>query len=70
MLDILCSVIESSHSTVPLAGGGSPGTGSGCLAGWRQEVTPYQQNSKFWHAVWVSSGKPNTGEIHAAMAKS
>ena len=28
------------------------------------------QDAKFWHAVWVSSGKPNTGDLNVAIARS
>ena len=75
MLDILCSVVESSHSVVPLAGGSRSGSSSsglatGCVPGCNEEVDPFRQDAKFWHAVWVSSGKPNTGDLHVAMARS
>ena len=70
VLDILCSVIESSHSVVPLAGGRGSGSGSDCVPGWIEEVAPFQQNAKFWYSLWLSSGKPNAGEVHLAMAKS
>ena len=48
MFDMLCSVIESSHSVIPLAGGQRAGSGtgrsdftSGCLPGWKEEVEPF-----------------------------
>ena len=58
MLDILCSVIESSHTVIPLAGGrkGGPSTGksdmtNGCVPDWKEEVEPFQQDARFWHAL-------------------
>ena len=75
MLDILCSVVESSHSVLPLAGGsrGSPnksGVTPGCVPGWKELVEPLCEDAKFWHAVWVSAGKPHHGDLHTAMASS
>ena len=75
MLDILCSVIESSHSVIPLSGGSMPGLnssecGTSSIPGWTEHVEPFCQDAKFWHAVWVSWGKPNTGDLHVAMARS
>ena len=68
MVDILCSVVESSHAVIPLAGGSKPG--SQTCPGWNEEVDPFRQDAKFWYSVWVSSGKPNRGDLHYAMARS
>ena len=54
VLDILCAVVESSHTTVPLAGGRRAGSTaksssqsrSGKVAGWRAEVEPFQQKAQ------------------------
>ena len=75
MLDILFSVVESSHSVLPLAGGSrvcpnKSGLTAGCVPGWKEEVEPLQQDAQFWHAVWVSAGKPPQGDLHTAMARS
>ena len=75
MLDILCSVVESSHTVLPLAGGskGSPnksGLTPGCVPGWKEAVEPLCEDAQFWHAVWVSAGKPHHGDLHTAMARS
>ena len=73
-LDILCSVVEASHCNLPMAGwrkgGSGPGNDSGCVAGWKQEVEPFREDANFWHAVWVSVGKPAHGHFHIAMARS
>ena len=73
-LDILCSVVEASHCNLPMAGGrkggSGPGNDSGCVAGWKQEVEPFREDANFWHAVWVSVGKPAHGDFHIAMARS
>ena len=30
-------------------------------------VEPYRSDAMFWHSVWLSSGKPNSGELHRVM---
>ena len=77
ILDMLCSVIESSHSVIPLAGGQRAGSGtgrsdftSGCVPGWKEEVEPFQEDARFWHSLWLSAGKPNRGDFYIAMTRS
>ena len=78
MLDILCSMVESSHTTIPIAGGGrghlssngKSGQDSGCMPGWREEVIPLQQEARLYHALWLSAGRPNRGDLFSAMARS
>ena len=40
VLDLLSSVIESSHATIPIVGGrpGASRPDSGCVPGWREAV--------------------------------
>ena len=76
MLDVLCSVVESSHTVIPLAGGSrgggqnKSGLTSGCVPGWEEEVKSFQEEARFWHAAWQSNGRPNRGDLHTAMARS
>ena len=75
MLDILCSVVESAHCVLPLAGGSKGGPNKsglipGSVPGWKELVKPLCEDAKFWHSVWVSAGKPRQGDLHSAMAKS
>ena len=76
VLDILCSIVESTHTTLPLAGGrravplgakAGHGTG-GNIPGWTEEVEPFRDQSIFWHSIWVSAGRPNKGELHSVMS--
>ena len=72
VLDILCSIVESSHTKLPLAGGRraapanskSGKVSGGNIPGWNEEVEPFRQDSLFWHEVWISAGKPNTGQLY------
>ena len=80
-LDILCSLVESSHTKLPLSGGRKAASepknskaghksGGGSVPGWMEEVEPFRQEALFWHAIWKSCEKPNTGEIHRKMTQS
>ena len=76
VVDILCAVVETSHTSIPLAGGRRPCPGSkdntkqGNIAGWRSEIEPFRQQAELLHSMWRSSGKPNSGTMHMLMAKS
>ena len=72
MLDILCNLVESSYTTLPMTGGrqgpGAEGRGSrGGLPGWHEEVEPFRQESMYWHNVWLKEGRPSQGWLHDTM---
>ena len=71
VLDLLGSVIESSHATIPMVGGlaGAVRPDSGCVPGWREAVAPQRKDSLFWHSVWMSAGRPNTGQLFEIMKR-
>ena len=71
VLDVLGALIESSHATIPMVGGGQ-GRGkpdSGCVPGWREQVAPYRKTAVFWHSVWLSAGRPSTGQLFEIMKR-
>ena len=78
VLDILCSIIEASHTRIRMAAGrrASPQTNQtkqsvgGSIPGWNDEVEPFRQEALFWHSIWKSCAKPNTGDIYWKMAQS
>ena len=37
------------------------------IPGWRTTVEPLRQDSLFWHGVWQSLGRPNTGHLFQLM---
>ena len=37
------------------------------IASWYEEVQPYKENAQFWHAVWLSTGKPLNSQLHKIM---
>ena len=71
VLDLLGSVIESTHATIPMVGGraGAARPESGGVPGWREAVAPYRKDSLFWHSVWLSAGRPNTGQLFEIMKR-
>ena len=42
MLDILCSIVETSYVSLPLQGGRSKSVQGGPVPGWSEEVKPYR----------------------------
>ena len=75
MLDILCALVETTHTALPLAGGRRATAGvkagppSGRIPGWREEVEPHREEARFWFNVWVSAGRPNKGELYHIMCR-
>ena len=73
MLDILLSMVETSHTSIPLCGGRRVGSTakSGCKAipGWTEEVEPFRMESMYWQRVWLAEGRPSHGWLHATMVK-
>ena len=67
-LEDMCTAVLDSISTavkenIPL----SSNTGSKIIPGWSEYVKPYREDAIFWHAVWVSAGRPVDTELHKVM---
>ena len=71
VLDLMGSVIESSHAIILMVDGraGAARPDSGCVPGWREAVAPCRKDSLFWHSVWLSAGRPNTGQLFEIMKR-
>ena len=68
LIDILCSIVETSYECIPLTAKGKSGKGvSQSLPGWKETVAPLKKDSLFWHSVWISAGRPTTGALHQVM---
>ena len=71
MLDILCNLVESSYTRIPMTGGRHQGdkvrSSRGGLPGWQEEVEPFRQESMFWHNSWLKEGRPSQGWLHGTM---
>ena len=80
LLDIMSHCIEAGYSSIPVvtppphtggvAGwrGNSPSTQvRPLLPGWKENCEPASKSAKFWYAVWISAGRPVSGELHRVM---
>ena len=74
LLDVLISMIEASHTAIPMGGGKKKRTdpSKSCVVeksipGWREEIEPLRQDSLSWHSLWQSSGRPNSGNLYQVM---
>ena len=61
VLDVMSNLIEVSHLTIPLSGGGKLKQGNKCsitenIPGWEVEVEPFKQDAVFWHSIILQSG--------------
>ena len=36
---------------------------------WNEDIEPYRQDALFWHAVWLSAGRPINSELHNVMKR-
>ena len=60
-------MIESSYSAIPLTKKGRPSESSSRLPGWNEHVEPFRQDAIFWHSIWLSLNKPNSGHLYQTM---
>ena len=74
LLDILITMIETSHETIPLGGGKKKeyDPDKNCVVeksipGWRDQVEPLRQDSLFWHFLWQQNNCPNSGRLFEVM---
>ena len=70
----MSSLIEASHLTIPMYGGGKAKTSTSCpvttsIPGWEEEVLPFKEDAVFWHSVWTSAGRPTRGVLRDIMAR-
>ena len=71
VLDIMTAWIEAGHATIPAAAAPTSGAagkaGHVALPGWKENCGPARRDAKFWYSVWLSAGRPSTGELHHIM---
>ena len=62
-IDILTKIIEASFECIPVTKSWSKNDKSKQqrLPGWKENVLPFKKDSLFWHSIWLSMGKPNSG---------
>ena len=70
VIDILCTIVETSYSCIPLtAKPRSSKTEGHCLPNWNTIVAPKKADSLFWHSVWKDAGSPQSGGLHQVMCQ-
>ena len=36
---------------------------------WKDDIEPFRENAHFWHAIWISAGRPINCQLHEIMKK-
>ena len=73
VLDVMCSVIETSHQCIPMSGGRKTSKPEcpveRAIPGWKDMVEPYKVDAAFWHGVWQSADRPSRGVLKDIMTR-
>ena len=71
VIDILCTLVETSYQCIPLTAKTRTSKEGQVvtqpLPGWNQFVAPLKSDSLFWHSIWMSAGRPNSGSLYLVM---
>ena len=62
--------LELMESISTAAEGNIPSNSSrkqNCIPGWKEHVQPLKEDSSFWYSIWLSAGRPSSGELHNVM---
>ena len=65
-LEILEAISDSVKNNIPTTGARD----NKMVAGWNEEVKGWQNEARFYYALWVSAGRPNNTELHWSMKHS
>ena len=69
VLDLLSTIIEFSYECIPLNSYKNTGKANHQpLPEWNSVIQPLKEDSLFWHAVWLSAGRPSKGGLHLVMS--
>ena len=60
----------AAKESLPTVGGGGGSKQVNRVPGWNEFVQPFYEESKFWHSIWVSAGKPPAGQLLHLMRQS
>ena len=62
---IIDACSDATRLHVPISGKPSPKV----IPGWDNDMTAARNSSMFWHDIWVSCNKPESGWVYAVMKK-
>lgn len=65
---MICS--EASSKCLPYTSKDNGNNGKKFIPGWNEYVKEHAEKSKFWHEIWLQSGKPRQGAIANERRKS
>ena len=68
-IDILCALVETCYENLPLTGRISTQgfLRKKSMPGWTDFIPTFKKDSLFWHSIWVSAGRPSSGQLHKIM---
>ena len=70
-IEVLEAIENAAKNTLPISTiGESKSKRKKTTPGWSEFVKPYLEESKFWKNLWVSAGKPTTGDLFNVMKNS
>ena len=71
MLDILCAMegAATENLTSSNRGNEKENTTRKAIPRWNEDIEPCRQDALFWHAVWLSAGRPINSELHKVMER-
>ena len=72
-LEVLEAIESAAKESLPAVGGGGQANSKrppNRIPGWNDLVKPFYDESKFWHSIWESAGKPSTGNLLKLMKDS
>ena len=61
---IISSIDSAVHNNIPMS---KQNSSNSVKPGWPVLVKPFQDKAKFWHAIWISLGKPLNCEVYNVM---
>ena len=69
VLDVMAIMIEAGYAKVPVAQSRPTDKMKKrqCLPDWKETCEPLSKDAKFWYQVWLSAGRPPSGELHRVM---
>ena len=67
--DLLFEIVEAGDSSIPKSKPKSENQKNKNTPGWNTFVKPFQENAYFWHAIWLSCGRPMNVEVHKIIHK-
>ena len=65
-LDVLEAMESTGKECLPIVGSCSSFKNKK-VSGWNEFVKPYADESNFWYQLWLSAGKPSTGDLFINM---